>query len=195
RKVRIEPLPTWHSTQILPPWSSTNFRAGASPTPVSSCRASFAPHLARWIAPVPAHAGAGDLGHPPSTHPRLAASLAPFSLPLAQAALRHGAHSPLRDRMWASCGVLEGEAEDKTLVVIRMSNPLHATVISRKGAPTSPSAASTWWRACRCTILACRTPPRSAASSSLARPRPSRERSFEGAQRFAKGAGRHGAAS
>src|SRR5215470_6806288 len=65
-------------------------------------------------------------------------------------------------------GVLEGEAEDKTLVVIRASNPLHATVISRKGAPTSPSAASTWWRACRCTILACRTPPRSAASSSLA---------------------------
>src|SRR5262250_1045326 len=30
-------------------------------------------------------------------------------------------------------GVLEGEAEDKTLVVIRVSNPLHATVISRKG--------------------------------------------------------------
>jgi hypothetical protein len=29
----------------------------------------------------------------------------------------------------------------------------------------------------------------------LGRPRPSRERSFEGAQRFAEGAGRHGAAS
>jgi len=28
-------------------------------------------------------------------------------------------------------GVLEGEAEDKTLVVIRASNPLHDTVISR----------------------------------------------------------------
>jgi len=193
--VKIEPLPTWHSTQILPPWSSTNFRARASPTPVSSCRASFAPHLARRIAPVPAHEElviSVTRQHSPST------SRLPAPVLFAARSGRPPARRPFR-LCATGCGhrvgVLEGEAEDKTLVVIQASNPLHATVTSRKGAPTSPSAASTWWRACRCTILACRTPPRSAASSSLAGPRPSRERSFEGAQRFAKGAGRHGAAS
>ena len=35
-KEKVEPLPNWLFTQILPPWSSMNFREMASPSPVPS---------------------------------------------------------------------------------------------------------------------------------------------------------------
>jgi hypothetical protein len=42
-KVKVEPRPTSLRTQILPPWSSTNFRERASPSPVPSAHFSAAP--------------------------------------------------------------------------------------------------------------------------------------------------------
>src|SRR5262249_43160476 len=37
--VNVDPTPTWLLTQILPPWSSTNFRHRVRPSPVPSCLA------------------------------------------------------------------------------------------------------------------------------------------------------------
>src|SRR2546425_3417634 len=42
-KVKVEPVPTSLFTQILPPWSSMNFRERASPRPVPSDFLSAAP--------------------------------------------------------------------------------------------------------------------------------------------------------
>src|SRR5713226_4101826 len=41
--VNVEPAPAWLFTQIRPPWSSTNFRERASPSPVPSCLTVLAP--------------------------------------------------------------------------------------------------------------------------------------------------------
>src|SRR5882724_393306 len=42
-KVNVEPAPSWLVTQILPPWSSMNFRERASPSPVPSAFLSAVP--------------------------------------------------------------------------------------------------------------------------------------------------------
>ena len=42
-KVNVEPAPSWLFTQIRPPWSSTNFRERASPSPVPSAFLSAVP--------------------------------------------------------------------------------------------------------------------------------------------------------
>jgi hypothetical protein len=41
--VNVEPTPTWLVTQILPPWSSMNFRHRVSPSPVPSTFLSAVP--------------------------------------------------------------------------------------------------------------------------------------------------------
>jgi hypothetical protein len=41
--VNVEPTPVWLLTQILPPWSSTNFRHKVSPSPVPSCFVALTP--------------------------------------------------------------------------------------------------------------------------------------------------------
>src|SRR5262249_20402421 len=42
-KVKVEPLPTWLSTQILPPSSSPNFLSSVNPRPVPSTFFAFSP--------------------------------------------------------------------------------------------------------------------------------------------------------
>ena len=43
--MNVEPAPTSLFTQIRPPWSSTNFRESASPSPVPSAFLSAVAHL------------------------------------------------------------------------------------------------------------------------------------------------------